>query len=118
MLPGMVYRLPLVATLGLSVLGCAFECTAEEAYGVELEITEEGGPRDEPITIRYRVDGGDWQTDAICHRRTRCLLGSEWDGRYEIEVTRGPVTARAETTVAADRCHVLTETVPITLPDA
>jgi hypothetical protein len=114
----MVYRLALVATLGLSALGCAFECTSEEAYGVELEITEEGGPREELITIRYRVDEGEWRTDARCVGRRLCVLGPELDGRYEIEVTRGPVTARAETTVAADRCHVLTETVPITLPDS
>lgn len=107
--------------LSLAILlgGCVYEleCTDIALYGVHLEITEVGGPRDEPIEIRYRVDGGEWRTDAECGSRDRCALGPELAGDYQIEVTRGAATVTVETRVAADRCHVIPETVPIELPD-
>jgi hypothetical protein len=103
----------------LALLGCReLECTSEEAYGVQLDISEEGDVHDEPIEVRYRVDGGEWRSDAQCPERTLCLLGLELDGTYEIEVTRGGTTVTVETQVRADRCHVLTQTVPITIPSA
>src|SRR5690606_1052367 len=50
-----------ILTLAIATLahGCAsLECTVLEHYGVELSLVELGAPSDEPITIRYTVDGG------------------------------------------------------------
>jgi hypothetical protein len=114
---GLPLTLPLVLLLAAGLPGCALECTDEEVYGVELQITEEGGVRDAPLEVRYRVDGGEWRTDAVCFDRSVCWLGSELDGDYEIEVTRGAAFVAVQTRVQADRCHVITQVVPVTIPD-
>jgi len=103
--------------------GCnAIECTPDLVHGVVLVITEEGGPRTEPIAIRYRVDGGAWveivDSRDECSARTSCEIGPELDGNYEIEVSRGPVTVTTFVEVFADRCHVQTVEVPVLIPNA
>lgn len=103
--------------------GCKdIECSPDLVHGVVLNIYEEGGPHTEPISIRYRVDGGAWveivDSRDECAARTSCELGPELDGSYEIEVSRGPVTVTTFIDVSADRCHVQTVEVPVTIPNA
>jgi hypothetical protein len=116
-----------VALAALGLAGCPeLGCTDELVYGVEIAITEEGGATTEPIGIRYRVDGGEWSElasteapgsgDFSCTSRQRCSLGPEIAGEYEIEVTRGPSSASITARVSADRCHVRTVGVPVSLP--
>jgi len=117
-------RWSILLVLGaLLASGCRdVTCTSEILPGVILRITEEGGPFAEPIAVRYRVNGAGWMdiadTSAGCAQRTRCELGPELDGRYEIEITRGPVHASTYVDVTADACHVHTVEVPVTLPAA
>ena len=108
--------LALVATVGAQ--GCLYdlECTDDVRYGVELEISEPGGPYPEPIEVRYQVDGGAWISDAVCPSRATCSIGPELAGGYVIEISRGAATVTVETRVAADRCHVITETIPVEIP--
>lgn len=123
-------RSTLTLTIAILAHGCAsLECTVEEYYAVELSLTELGAPSDEPITIRYTVDGGrtveivDTEdvgvsaVDGVCASRTRCSLGRELDGAYAIEVIRGPVTVSLETAVRADRCHVIPVQLAVDVPD-
>lgn len=110
--------------------GCAsLECTVEEHYAVELRLTELGAPSDEPITIRYTVDGGrtveivdteDVAVSAVdgeCASRTRCSLGRELDGAYSIDVIRGRASVHIDTVVRADRCHVIPVELAVEVPD-
>ncbi len=119
----------LCALLCLGLGGCrSLECDDSIAYGVELVIDEPGGPYTEPISVRYRVDGGTWReiTDiemdgipdyiAVCSSRSRCSLGAELEGLYEVEVRRGRASASFEIAVPSDLCHVVTRVVPLSLP--
>lgn len=116
-------RLGAAAALAL-VASCG--CPDELVYAVNLQIDEVSGPTADPIMVRYRVDGGAWieiadtsgptGTEDICPTRAQCLLGPELEGAYEIEVIRGPATARAETFVQSDRCSVHRRVVAVPLP--
>lgn len=111
-----------LALAGLALAGCRDGCVPGVEHGVEVLIMEPGGPYAEPITIRYRVDGGEWiaiddtSIAGECTERGRCLLGEELEGSYEVEVQRGIARARFETVVTANACHVMTVTVPLSLP--
>lgn len=122
--------LPLAIAITIAPLlpGCVeLGCTDELVYGVEVVITEEGGATADPITIEYAVDGGTPVTiadtsdatalgDFYCASRQRCSLGGELAGSYEITIRRGAASAMLGATVNADRCHVNTRTVAVTLP--
>jgi hypothetical protein len=116
-----------LALAGLGLAGCRDGCVPGVEHAVEVLIMEPGGPYAEPITIRYRVDGGEWvviddtsipgaRPEGECTERGRCLLGEELEGGYEVEVQRGIARARFETVVTANACHVMTVTVPLSLP--
>lgn len=108
--------------------GCEdLECTDELVYGVEIVITEEGGATADPISIEYSVDGGAPATiadtadttatgDFYCESRQRCFLGGELAGSYDVTIRRGAASAMVTASVNADRCHVNTRTIPVTLP--
>jgi len=115
--------------LVLSLAGCkSAECGDTIEYGIELVIDEPGGPYPDPISIRYRVDGGTWRdipdTEAadipdhiaVCTERTLCRLGAELEGTYEVEVRRSRASAAFESTVPTSYCHVVTRVVPVELP--
>lgn len=121
-------RLALIACLLWS--GCAdVECGEDDlAYGVELLIREPGGPYAEPVSIRFRVDGGAWLEvsdteavdpldDAECPERGRCFIGLDLPGDYEVEVRRGPASATFSTRVIMDYCSARTVRVPLELPE-
>jgi len=116
-----------VLVFALGVAGCNFGCTSGIVYGVEILIDEPGGPYMEPVSIRYRVDGDVWHdvpdtSDVIandvaeCPLRSRCYIGAEQEGVYEVEVRRGRASAMFETIVSTDSCHVNTVTIPLSLP--
>ena len=116
--------LPLLL-VGLLVSGCA-ACTTEVVFAVDVVVQEASGPTADPVSIRYRVDGGEWtvipdtqgivMTGDICLGREECLIGPEISGEYEIEVTRGPDMATAMSSVGEDDCHVMGTRVVVTLP--
>lgn len=120
----------IILTLALlSMAGCAdIECSDDDLlYGVEVLVSEPGGPYDEPVSIRFRVDDGAWSMvddteavdamdDASCESRGRCFIGFDLGGRYEVEVRRGRASATFETMVWEDFCSVDTVQVPLELP--
>jgi len=121
-------RLALIACLLGS--GCAdVECGDDDlAWGIELLIREPGGPYDEPVSVRYRVDDGAWfeisdteavdpLDDAECPERGHCFIGLDRTGDYEVEVRRGAASASFPARVIMDYCSARTVRVPVELPE-
>ncbi|PTL77098.1 hypothetical protein [Vitiosangium sp. GDMCC 1.1324] len=99
-------------------------CTLEARASVQVRVVDARGTPQRDARVTFTRDGGPEQ-QAMCAgagTQGNCdtwVTEYERPGEYVITATSadGQRTARQSVSVGEDECHVLTETVTLTLPD-
>lgn len=103
----------------MMMMGCGGEelsCTTEARSSVTVMVVD---ANDAPITdaaLEYSVNGGPKKEClAPGPSGNEYICGFEEEGHFTITATSGTLTGTATADVAADECHVIGQTVKITL---
>ena len=123
-IPGLSIVCWSLAVVSSLLAGCTTEhlCTEEARASVQVTLSDAQGVAIAAATVRFQVNGGDWQ-DATCISTdtslcTEWVTGYETEGTYNIEASKEGYetgTATTEVTLTDDGCHVDTQQVSITL---
>lgn len=113
----------LISGLMLIFVGCdrgGVDCTTEAAGSVNVVLTDNVGAPITGASLRYGVDGGAVTTDCEEMTNGNYVCGWEVAGEFVIEAEKaGYMVGSATATVAEGECHVVPETVQLTLqPEA
>jgi hypothetical protein len=110
----------LCSTCGVLVAGCGdvddgIACTTEARSSVTVSVVDASGAPVTDATVQYSVDKGPMTNCEQPGPDGAYVCGYEQKGSFIITATRGAMTGTATVTVTADECHVIGQTVKITL---
>ena len=93
-------------------------CTAEARTSVLLTVVDQLNVPLPGVNVTYQVNGGATQIQA-CETTGRCAIAFEVSGTFSIAASKAGYTPASGTvTVTRDACHVITESLTLTLRSA
>ncbi len=108
-----------IAALAASACTPPVDCTTEARASVQVTLVDSAGVDIGEADVSYSVDGGGTFTDCEEVIANQWVCGWEVSGEIVVRAEAiGYVTAEQTVTVGADECHVIGQTVELTLEDA
>ncbi|MDZ7812843.1 MAG: hypothetical protein U5L74_06910 [Ideonella sp.] len=93
-------------------------CTAEARASIALTVVDDLGAPVAAADVSYRVDGGAAQT-LVCGSSGTCNVAYEISGVFAVSASKsGYLSAAGTVTVNRDVCHVVTQSLTLTLKRA
>lgn len=103
----------------VAAVGCGGEeldCTTEARSSVTVTVVDANGAPVNDAALEYSVDGGPKKECTVLGiNASEYVCGFEEDGHFTITATSGTLTGTATADVVADECHVIGQTVKLTL---
>jgi hypothetical protein len=115
------FRLLILAIAPISLTACgsddrgSYNCTANVAQSVVLNVSETTGQPIDEYLVSYRINNGAVQ-NVLCKAESNCLGVYEASGEFAITILKdGFESTSINVTVTRNVCHVNTQTLTITL---
>lgn len=103
----------------VAAVGCGGEeldCTTEARSSVTVTVVDANGAPVNDAALEYSVDGGAKKECIVPGiNASEYVCGFEEEGHFTITATSGILTGTATADVVADECHVIGQTVKLTL---